>query len=200
MKAIEVVNYDDVDMVGQLTEETFANREPGFQIDGVRSKDQLFSVFGALKAAAPAYAVEALHFDYVTARFRWYVPSDGDATAHTDTGPYGLAVHQNISDFVPVTLAVASVPLYNVQPGPKFSSDKVSEIRAGQTTPGRLTVFSEGGFEGLMPTVHYFDRRSGGDNLWVRYTHNKYDPAIDHSSAAHAAIEAFGLLPKFLPS
>ena len=171
-KTLEIASYHEIDAIRELTSKIYLNNEPGFQIEGVRSSDSLISTLDLLIDSSRTYSlVDKLGFDYSYAQFgelalKYREPE----TPHTDNGFMGLAVHQNITGVVPVTLATSNALGFYLSPKYVFEPGVARNFRRGTAIPGRLTIFSEGNDNNLLPTIHFFDRRKQvGNRYWVRY-------------------------------
>lgn len=177
---IEVITFDQ-QKTTELAEAVYHNAEPGFQIDGVRSYQELKAVFTALRLAVPVNVSRRLRFNDT---FKIKPENIGGSGPHIDASYHGFAVHHNISDEVEVTLATvnkwdrALISNDNLDEDCFNDDELVRNVRRGFTYPGRITIFSEGNvagldkpFAGLLPTLHYFARnRHEGPHLWTRYT------------------------------
>lgn len=173
---IEIIKFGDDAGVLEMAKAVYGNQEPCFQIDGVTEYDELKAIFGALKQAAPSSFRRHVRFNDA-----YVLNGPAFGGAHIDTSYQGLAVHQNLTDDVPMVMATAKqwrrefiVP---TTPDCFDNPNLVNNVREGVTTPGRLTVFSEGNagghtkpYVGLLPTVHYFERPTTQTSRWVRYT------------------------------
>jgi hypothetical protein len=163
---LQVFDFRDEASLRLFADATYQNEEPGFQIDNVRNWKELYSVFGILETALPEHE-RAMKYGAATL----HLGALGQASSppHTDGGKYGLGVHQNMTGDYPVTLATSLVGLYEAR---DYIINPVcaTNLRHGTNKPGRLTVFSQGGFDWLQPTIHFFDRRQQQDqNNWARY-------------------------------
>jgi hypothetical protein len=175
-KQIEVATIADLEAIERLSIAGWDNREPGYQIDDVNSVDQLFKVFDIIRSSAPTQEAREVKFsvswpqdpaglDYMSS-----TPLGAAGTAHVDGTATGMAVNQNIRDELPVLLGFER-PRFG--PKPRMKWPYVDHLRVGYTKPGRLTVFSEGGYDWLRQTAHQFKRPSQLNNEWVRYVQNR---------------------------
>lgn len=193
-KPIEVVAFSDVDSLERLSVATWNNDEPGFQIDDVQTIQALFDVFDIVRKSAPkdrarnvefnSVYPENPDFDKMSAQ---YSPNPGDA--HLDGPGKGMAIHQNITDTVVVRLGFPKKSFTSYRPS-GLNIRTASKIRVGQTVPGRLTVFSEGGYSWLLPTAHQFGRTHQTGNEWVRYVQGYRPSASPEGLLRKVAIAA----------
>jgi hypothetical protein len=168
------VQWDDVPGVQDLAEAVMANEEPGYQIEGVREYSELRMVFSSIRLAVPR---QAARFNSVFSPKR---PANKEDVPHVDGTPgtdtsllYGLAIHHNISDTSEIELGTADKE-FNFYPRTAVRGidlTRVVNFRHGETTPGMLTVFSEGNMDALRPTAHYFRRPdTERPHRWTRYS------------------------------
>lgn len=163
---IEVVSISDPLAIEDLAREVWTNTEPGFQIEGANTYEDLEFVFASLQNAAPNRRLARLTINNTFLSRIATFP-------HPDNSYKGLAVHHNISGTFPVDLAVTQSSAYRLdKTATVIDPEQVEEIKHGITTPGRLTVFSGGRVGKLQPTVHNFDRKKSDDPVFfARYTH-----------------------------
>jgi hypothetical protein len=194
LPSIEVVEWNTrraKSLVRDLVRDVFANREPGFQIDGIDDIQRLYSVFDVVMRAMPAEFRK--HFILNSYQTGLKPPKDGlESTAppHLDLieQPKGVAIHQNIQGKGKLLLAhVIGNEYIGGRTSSIFEPDyaQLEDIRTGTLKDGRLTVFAEGGYGSMQPALHFFDRRGQeGSDLWVRYGYspeaqldtNNHDP------------------------
>lgn len=161
---IEVTTiYDEYAMI-ELMNKNYANLEPGFQIDGVRKVEELLFILDAIAKTIPVKS-EAVIFDSV----QGFIKANPQG-AHTDGSWMGLAVHQELADEIDVILATSRVGY--VPPHSNINDSNARNVRFGQTKPGRLTIFSEGGYDWLDSSIHNFIRKKVHNRpheAWARY-------------------------------
>jgi hypothetical protein len=196
MKSIEVISFQEVKAIDHLAEATWANEEPGFQIDGVTSFDELETVFAALRGAGKS--------EFGRPKFASSYPHDGDfsemidhytSAPHIDATGEGLAVHHEISrGKIPLELAVlrGGSGGHKYREKPKiieWKSANLKHQRKGETKQGRLTVFSQGDAHELLPTVHLFERWKTMGIEYARYAQGHRESG--HISVPKLASKAF---------
>lgn len=167
---IEIVSAGDTRGISELVTACYDVVEPGFQVDRVTTYDELSLVFDAIYAATPDRADKATPYrfcDIVRSR-----PAIMSSPAHPDLDGHDLAVHLNIENKCNVTLGSSSVA-EDILPY-DFAQHTVN-VRRGMTKPGRLTIFSQGGYAWLPSTVHFFDRPSSDTSThWIRFSQSRF--------------------------
>src|ERR1700722_14855151 len=112
---IEVTRYDDSQALNELFSLTYANKEPGFQIEGVRNLDELLVVFAALRDNAPRETV-AYRGLSASPAFGIAAGEFADSGPHVDGDSFeGIALHHNVGDTIPVTLGTTALEFYSVR-------------------------------------------------------------------------------------
>ncbi len=205
-RSIEQAHWSETETIQQLVSATYINQEPGFQINGVRTLEQLEFVLGELILAAPTAYYGSTSFTNASpyggtleGRAITWTELERRSGPHIDTNYRGLAVHHNLSHTIPVELGVQRRPLtLNDSLSASVTRSMATNRRKGKTVPGRLTVFSEGGLPSLKKTVHLFDRReTKGPIQWARYAQAEKDTDQAHNTIT-VARRAFEQLDKYL--
>jgi hypothetical protein len=181
-KSIEIVRFDDRE-ISELAGQAWGNQEPGFQIDGVSSIEELYKVFQLVQAAAPTAETQAAMFDGVNPRDPDFEVMKNNGALfvgnpHRDTRRtgVGMAIHHNVAGRPKVALGFAKPRFYKTEM--KMNRLTMSELRVGKTIPDRLTIFSLGGYDWLKPTVHQFQRKFGSWE-WARYAQGAESETTD---------------------
>jgi hypothetical protein len=187
---MEIVAYDDIAGITQLTEATYAVTEPGFQIDRVSNPEELTTVFDVILKATPSRADRSREYGEVTYHEHSFIPTG----AHTDGEFHDLAVHLNIEETYAVTLGSTAVGYISLPPDESFPTDCAMNIRKGTVSPGRLTVFSEGGYDWLPAAIHFFERSESQVSHWARYTQHKPQTSGLRIHNTEATVKFFNLL------
>jgi hypothetical protein len=207
--SIEVVDWDNSKeartSLRKLTKEVFKGYEPGYQIDGVQTVTELFSVFEAVKTSMPftfrrQFVVNSLLTGLEP-------PKDGRPSTipiHEDQvdGITGIAIHQNIRGPGKLLLAnlAAGDEYIRARTSSVFEPDysQLKNIREGSLKPGRLTVIAEGGHGSMVHAHHFFDRRGQSeDDQWIRYGYSperQQDGQSYNEEVLNLAQVAFALL------
>ncbi len=195
-KPIELVRFENEEVIRELSFKTWGNIEPGFQIDGVNDIHELSQVFDLVREAAPDNEARKVEFNMV-------YPSHGDfeemskegsdraGVAHIDSELLGMAIHHNITDRVIVELGISR---YKSPEAAEIDFAHTTERRIGSTFPGRLTIFSEGGYDWLLRTAHQFGRISPTGNEWARYTQSLPNTQFSRDYIRKVANSAFARL------
>ena len=178
-KKIEIASVQDVQAISELSAESWSNNEPGFQVDEIKTLDDLYIVFNAVRSAAPTDEAKSKEFSIAVPR-----PSDGIESSqkqelgfiHVDGLGEGMSAHHNVTGTFPVRMGVFTPEDRKTRlHGFVISSDiwpilSTKNLRLGETKPGRLTIFSRGGYPWLKPTMHHFARPNSTGNEFARYS------------------------------
>lgn len=192
MSKLEVTDWDDTQAIAELSSSLWEQTEPGFQIEGVTSPEQLMFVLDCLKSYVPEQVAGKVDFDsaYPWHGFGQFMPEPQGP--HMDSDFKGVAAHFNISTSVPVRLGI---PIGN-QFHTELNSDTATEIREGETDPGKITVFSEGWPGITKKTLHHFDRKTLAPMFWSRYTQSA-GTVPPQNNIPKIATESFELMKRY---
>jgi hypothetical protein len=174
MKFLEVIDYYDDAGIGQLVDECYNVEEPGFQVKLVRNMSELEVVFDSIRRATPERATRSQGYGRLDSPGVVKAPG----LPHTDKGFHDLAIRLNALATYPVTLGSSAVGHLSGFSRESFPWENVENTRVGIDYPGSLTIFSQGGYEWLPETVHFYehDRQT---IYWARFMQDGYFTDLD---------------------
>jgi hypothetical protein len=173
MLSIEVTNFSDSTAISELATLTYANLEPGFQVDGVKTVEDIRLVMSAIGSQSPPELSHLADFTRAYSQIGKIAEMYPDTIPpHTDgNGFVGLSMQLNETGDIPIMLMVKNDFKPYDSPDFDFRKNLGRHFREGRTVPGRLTIFSEGFKDTLRPTIHFFDRRDQvGPKHYTRFS------------------------------